>query len=104
MPALEVTFARAIKIWWSFLWRSWVLAIVPWLLLVGVMYRSFSTFMTPPPRGGAVVVHNAPHLSHWLVPISMLIFAALQVIALRWTFKEARWSDFRIQAVSDNQE
>lgn len=103
MPVLEVTLARAAKIWWSILWRTWVLLIIPWTALVAVMFRAFSRYMTPPPPGAPAAAFGAshvPHLPRWLWLLSMIIFIAIQIFALRWALK-ARWSDFRLQAVSE---
>ena len=100
MPALELTFSRVVKVWWSFIWRTWVLLIVPWLLLVGAMFRTFSLYVTPPPRGAPFVAHAVPHLPPWLVPTFILIALVIQIFALRWALK-ARWSDFRLQAVGE---
>lgn len=101
MPALELTLARATKIWWSFLWRTWVLLIVPWLLLVATMFRTFSAYMTPPPRGATIVAHSAPHLPGWVMPVFLVVFFVIQILALRWALS-VRWSDFRLQAVSND--
>lgn len=101
MPLVEVTFARATKIWWSILWRTWVLMIVPWLALVAVMYRTFSTYMTPPPRGAEMISLPPPHFPRWLWFVSIVVLLVIQILALRWAVKDARWSDFQLQAVSE---
>jgi hypothetical protein len=111
MQPVELTLPRTIKIWWSITWRTCVISVIPWLVLVAVMFRRISTYMRP----GPVVAGNVPQapfvpfafhhspgsgLLGWLV--SMLVLIAIQVLAIRWALK-TRWSDFRLQALSEPQ-
>ena len=100
MASVEITFSRALKIWWSYTWRAFVLLIPLIVVLDIAMY-----FVMPFPRPGQPF--NPDRVST-MMRFGMLIWVpgmiaslALQAQAMRWTLK-TRWSGFRLQAVSDD--
>jgi hypothetical protein len=88
---MELSFAQATKVWWSYLWRQAVLYLPVLLVMIAVL-RIGVDQASPPPPG------TAPQ---WLayIPLATLPFTlVIQILALRWTLK-TRWSDFHIAVV-----
>lgn len=104
MTAVELTSFRAMKVWWSFLWRTWVFMIPVSLLLVIIMAIGFFAF------GGSAILHGAPPNPSAISPafaviigLMYLVFIpatlAIQIIALKLALR-VRWADFYFVAVS----
>jgi hypothetical protein len=103
MATIEVTFGRALKIWWSFLWRATVLMIP---VMVVAMIISIAIFPFPKPGQPAATLQpdQLPAMMGkafflWLFMMSFNI--AMQVQAIRWMLK-TKWRGFRLQVVSDD--
>jgi hypothetical protein len=97
MDQVEITLQRALKIWWSFTWRSMLLflaVMVPLEIILFVfLFRNF------PPHGqqpgpGRAVKYGLLMLVAW--PALMAVMIALQAQGMRWMLKSAQWSDFRV--------
>lgn len=99
MPAVQITFSRALKIWWSFAWRAGVLLFPAMLVLDAAFF-----FVLPFPKLG-----QPPDPSHmpgfmlrifgaWIVVMGVTVL--LQAQAMRWMLG-TRWADFRLEAVSE---
>lgn len=93
MNRIELTMVQALKILWSFFWRSWIL-MMPIMILVMFALRFILSF----PKPG-----EPPDLKQ--MPLIFVMWAAMMIVsvvsqgfALRWALK-ARWSDFRIISV-----
>ena len=102
MADIVITYGRAFKIWWSYLWRAFVLFIPASLLILPLMFwiLPFPTAGQPTPQ-----MHPAelPALMGkmfgvWLV--MMVLNVLLQVQAMRWMLK-TQWRDFRLKAVTE---
>jgi hypothetical protein len=104
MQSLDITFRRALKVWWSFFWRNIVLSIPLWIVVTLAMYRMMIWIRPLPTRGipaaQAQIVHSIHTLSA-LWPLMMVASFVIQIYALRWALK-TRWSDFRLQAVTED--
>src|SRR5258706_10920175 len=95
-----MTYLRAFRVLWGFLWRSCVvtlplLFVGPWLY-VAVLPAEFinnpDLWLDP----GSLLVYGSR-----LMLVSLLltvISVALMVVAMRWTLN-AVWADFRLRAV-----
>ena len=100
MNGTDVTFGRALKIWWSYVWRAILL-----MLPVMVVAMLIIVAILPLPKAGEVPrPDQIPGLASkmfglWL--FMMVFYIAAQVQAMRWMLK-TKWSDFRLQAISDN--
>jgi uncharacterized membrane protein len=99
---IDVTFGRAMKIWWSYVWRA-ILLMLPVMIVAMVIAISILPF----PKAGQPVPTFRPEqipgmtskmFGLWL--FMMVFYIAAQVQAMRWMLK-TKWSDFRLQAVSD---
>jgi hypothetical protein len=95
-----VTYGRALKIWWSYIWRAIVL-MIPVMMVAMIITVWFFPFPKP---GDATVVRpdQIPGLMGkafvlWL--FLMVLNIAAQVQAIRWMLK-TKWSNFRLQVVS----
>jgi hypothetical protein len=102
MQQVDVTFLRAFKVWWSFAWRYtvlwWPLAIVLGLSVHQVLHARPHVASTP-----AEFRHNLVRLI-WEVWLPFFVVAVIiQTLAIRWALRRARWSDFRLQAVAEDQ-
>ncbi len=98
MSTVEITFARALKIWWSYVWRSCVLMLPVMVVLDIVMF-----FVIPFPQPGQPPSEQLPEfavrgLLIWLP--GMIAYVLLQAQAMRWMLK-TRWSAFRIEVIAE---
>jgi hypothetical protein len=100
---VEVTFVRALKIWWSFAWRALVL----WLP-VGLLMAISMHWLLPLPHPGQPNVPLSPSQVPGFMARGMILWVVLmcvaivaQTVAIRWMLK-VRWSDFRLQAVMED--
>jgi len=104
MKTVDLTFLRALKFWWSFTWRTVVISFP--IYVIG-MYRLF-VWIAPFPSRDNLQPHaslSALHDAHFLAvlwPIVAIVSIVIQIFAVRWALT-ARWSDFRLQAVIDDQ-
>jgi hypothetical protein len=102
MDVVEVTFRRALQIWWSYVWRAFVLAIPLMMVTTPLMF-----VILPFPKPGQPNAMLAPEqipglmakgMGIWAIMMALNIIA--QVFAMRWMLK-TKWRDFKLQAVSD---
>ncbi len=104
MKAVKLTFLRALKFWWSFTWRTLVMSFP--IYVIG-MYRifiwiaPFPTRANPQPHASLSTLHS-PHFLAVLGPVVTIVSIVIQIVAIRWALA-TRWSDFRLQAVTDDQ-
>jgi hypothetical protein len=99
MQTVEITFARAVKVWWSFVWRSAVLGIPVAFVALPLM---FFVFPHPPP-GGRLSPADFQSLAGkfffvWLIIMVASILVHIQ--AMRWMLR-TKWSDFRLTATNE---
>jgi len=99
MTAIDITFGRAFRVWWSYAWRA--LALSP-LVIVPLQIFVF-TWIVPHARAAGL-----GHLTEraalrellgivWVVcPIAIACAIVLHTIAMRWMLRSARWADFRL--------
>jgi hypothetical protein len=101
MKKIDLTAGQAAKIFWSFIWRGWVL-MLPIMILMTIVVR---TLIPLPKPGDPPQPPDIKQMPLFFVAwaIMMAIFLASQIFALRWALK-AKWSDFRIIAVSPEEE
>jgi hypothetical protein len=99
MTTVDITFARALKIWWSYVWRVAVL----WIPLGFAL--AFSMFLVlPHPRPGQPFPLTPAQIPGFMGRISILwlvmmaLAVTVQTFAMRWMLK-TRWSDFRLMPV-----
>jgi hypothetical protein len=102
MQRVDLTFLRAFKVWWSISWRAivlwWPFAIASVLSARGVLHAG--PHVTPP--APAEFGHHMARL--WVVWLPFFVAAVIvHAFAIRWALRRARWSDFRLQAVADDQ-
>jgi uncharacterized membrane protein len=99
----DVTFGRALKIWWSFVWRSMLLMIPVMIvsMVIAVSVLPFPKAGQPAPmlRPDQIAGMTGKMFGLWL--FMMIFYIAAQVQAIRWMLK-TKWSDFKLQALSDN--
>jgi hypothetical protein len=96
-----VTYGRALKIWWSYIWRAIVL-LIPVCVITMIIMVSFFPFPKPGDAATFLRPDQIPGMMAkgfvlWL--FMMAINIAVQVQAMRWMLK-TKWSDFRLQVVS----
>jgi hypothetical protein len=95
MEPVDITWLRALKIWWSYSWRAFVLAL---LVMVPLEIVMFAYVLRHFPGSGATP-GNAAKMAGTMAaawPIVMAVLIALQAQAMRWMLNKARWSDFRV--------
>jgi zona occludens toxin (predicted ATPase) len=96
MGPVDITWLRALKIWWSYSWRAFVLML---LVMVPLEIVMFSYMMHHFPQRGAASPADAMRMAGTMAavwPIFMAALIALQAQAMRWMLNKARWSDFRV--------
>jgi len=94
MDQIEITWARALKIWWSFSWRAWVpslLVVVPLDIFLSILVMGRARSTTDSVDAMRML---APFVLLW--PLVIVAVIALQAQAMRWALHRARWSDFRV--------
>jgi threonine/homoserine/homoserine lactone efflux protein len=97
MDELEPTLGRSLKIWWSFVWRGFLLMLailVPLeIIFVMFMFPHFPRAGTPPnPADLKRMMVVFPFV--WLAGMGLTVY--LQALAMRWMLRKAQWSDFRL--------
>jgi hypothetical protein len=99
VQTVEMTFGRALKVWWSYTWRGMVLTIPLSLVMVIFMF-----FVMPHPVPGQKPDPAQFRAMFRTLPLFWLIIMVgsvlLQAQAMRWMLK-TRWSDFRLEATNE---
>ena len=97
---VKITFKRALKVWWSYIWRSMVV-MFPALPIVPIFM--FATGLMPIPKPGTQPINPADIPGFfsklaviWLV--MMVVTVCAQSLAMMWMLR-TKWSDFRLVAV-----
>jgi hypothetical protein len=99
MTILDITFARAFRVWWSYAWRAILLS------LIVVIPLQLAVFTWIVPHAHAVAAAHGrgrPELRQVLEllgliwPIAIIAIIALQTAAMRWMLRRARWADFKL--------
>ena len=100
MATVEITFERALRIWWSYTWRTIVLLAPIVILMLYVLPAA----PVAGPEGAAPAASADPMAESQVNPLLLIVILvvniAMQVQALRWMLK-TKWRDFRLQAVSN---
>jgi hypothetical protein len=100
-----MTFMQALKVWWSYSWRSSILVFPLAIIMTAISLAGLiSTAQRVLQSGQSLSSLNIDQLSHlvsggfsmWI--LSMVLTAVIQIFAMRWTLN-SRWSDFRLKAV-----
>lgn len=104
MDQVAVTWSRALKIWWSFAWRSWVLSLAVMLPLQ--IFFMVYVFRHVPPAGtpadpAAMIKMASGMMLAW--PVLMAAIVVLQAQGMKWMLRKARWSDFRVAVLPPGQ-
>lgn len=100
-----MTLMQAFKVWWSYSWRASILVIpltiimTVWSLagLLPTVEKMMQSGQSPSDLNVDQLMRLATGGTTMLV-LSMLLIAAVQVFAMRWTLNSS-WSDFRLKAV-----
>jgi hypothetical protein len=103
-----MTLMQAFKVWWSYSWRASILVIPLWIIItVWSLVGLWSAVQNMQASGTSLDNLSITQLTHLasvvsggvtLSILSMLLTAAIQVFAMRWTLN-SRWADFRLKAV-----
>jgi hypothetical protein len=97
MNKIDLTLRQTGKIWWSFMWRGWVL-MMPVMIIMTIAGRFLIPFPNPGEPPQPPDIKQMPiFFMVWLA--MMVLFLLTQIFALRWALK-TKWSDFRIVPVS----
>jgi hypothetical protein len=94
---LDVTWGQALKIWWSFTWRSSVLFVLIVFPLEAILM--FFLFRNMPQHGQKLDPQQGIRMASRMMmawPVLMALVIALQAAGMRWMLQKARWSDFRL--------
>lgn len=86
---MELTFIRSLKIWWSFMWRYFMLSIPTAILLSIVVFA----FGLNPQRGESL--NEGAGIFTLITVFSLVCMVLLQAMALKWTLR-TKWSDFSL--------
>jgi hypothetical protein len=102
LNAIEITYGRALKIWWSYIWRA-IVMMIPVLIIAMIISISILPFPKPGQPAPLLQPDQVPGMigktfALWLFMMALNI--AVQVQAMRWMLK-TKWSGFRLQAVAD---
>jgi len=92
---MEITFLRAIKIWWSFVWRAWILSLALMIVLFPLMF-----WLLPIPKPGEPPAQLPGFFGKFFVIwiVMMVGMVSLHAFSIRWMLK-TKWSDFKLVAV-----
>lgn len=100
-----MTLMQAFKVWWSYSWRASILVIPLWTIvtvwsLMGLISTVQDMQLSGKGLDSLSITQVARLLSGGmsLSILFMVLTAAIQVFAMRWTLN-SRWSDFRLKAV-----
>jgi len=105
-----MTLMQAFKVWWSYSWRASLLVIPLWIVItLWALVGLWSAVQNVQLSGQSLENMNVGQLAGLLSGgfslsiLSMVLTAAIQVFAMRWTLN-SRWSDFRLKAVPPDAE
>lgn len=102
MEQVDVTWARAFKIWWSYSWRACVLGLLVLIPLEALMLWYLKSHLPQQGSNPAAVARVARTLAiAW--PILMALVIAAQAQAMRWMLNKAPWSDFHVAVLPHDQ-
>jgi len=100
-----MTLMQAFKVWWSYSWRASLLVIPLWTIAtIWSLMGLVSTVQDMQLSGRGLDSLSIGEVSRLLSGgmtlsiLFMLLTAAIQVFAMRWTLN-SRWSDFRLKVV-----
>ena len=100
-----MTLMQAFKVWWSYSWRASLLVIPLWTIVtVWSLMGLVSTVRDMQLSGRGLDSLSIGEVSRLLSGgmtlsiLFMVLTAAIQVFAMRWTLN-SRWSDFRLKVV-----
>lgn len=100
-----MTLTQAFKVWWSYSWRASILIIPLWFIMaVWSIIGLWSSMENMELSGKGLDSLSIGQVSRLLsggMTVSvlfMVLTAAIQVFAMRWTLN-SRWSDFRLKVV-----
>jgi heme/copper-type cytochrome/quinol oxidase subunit 2 len=105
MDEIEVTWLRALKLWWSFSWRVMVLTMLvvfPLEILVFVFLFPHMPKPVPGQRPDPSAIKSMALIMLIAWPIMMATVIGMQVQGMRWMLKNAKWSDFRVAILPKN--
>lgn len=97
MDSVEVTWVRALSVWWSFFWRGFVLSLLILIPLEGI--GMFFLVNHLPVQGQRMDPQQGMRMAATMMlvwPFMMALIVAIQVVAMRWMLRKARWADFRL--------
>ena len=100
-----MTLMQAFKVWWSYSWRASIL-VIPLSIIMTVwslstLLPTIEKMMQPGQSPYDLNLDQLMRLATGgttMMVLSMLLIAAVQVFAMRWTLNSS-WSDFRLKAV-----
>ena len=100
-----MTLMQAFKVWWSYSWRASLLVIPLWTIVtIWSLMGLVSTIQDMQLSGKGLDSLSIGQVSRLLsggMTVSilfMVLTAAIQVYAMRWTLN-SRWSDFQLKVV-----
>ena len=93
---MELTFKQAMKVWWSFVWRSSLLGVVtaPVLYLPFFIILYFLGAYDNKPSMTNTTLLIPIIFVFWLSAVTLLL--AVQVISMKWALK-VKWADFHLE-------
>ena len=97
MEQIEIKFKHSAKIWWSLVWRMYVLMIPVMFLMFPIMFFLMPSFE----KGTQLSIESGGFFALkfmivWLTMVLIMIIA--QIFAVKWMSKTS-WSDFKLVAV-----
>jgi hypothetical protein len=105
MDTTSVTYGQALRIWWSYLWRLFVL-VIPVMIITMIVVLIIMPFPNPGETPPVVRPDQIPGMMAkmtvlWIFMMALNILG--QVQAMRWMLK-TRWTGFRLQVISDDKQ
>jgi hypothetical protein len=105
MDITSVTYGQALRIWWSYLWRVFVL-LVPVMVITMIALLIIMPFPKPGEPPQAMRPDQIPGMLAkmtvlWIFMMTLNILG--QVQAMRWMLK-TKWTGFRLQVISDDKQ
>ncbi len=104
MQQVELTMTRSLKVFWSFIWRTWVF-IIPVSIAI-VILTALAIFLTggfTAMRTGKMDPNSLGGMGLGLMALVYLVFIPAMFAVQTYAMKLAlgvRWSDFRLVAVT----
>lgn len=102
MQEVDITFVRAIKILWSWMWRAFVLT-MPAALVMVLIFDFFNIVPKPGQRPEEMqkIFSGGKFFLVWIG--TMTAFMSCYILAMRWMLK-TKWSDFKLIAVPPDEQ